>query len=115
MGKNILFLLRSLDIGGAERQLVELAEGLQRSGWRVKVATFYGGGALESDLVGRGVGLHVIGKRGRWDMIGFSRRLCSYLREERPDFLHGYLVVPNILTVLLKPMLSRTRIVWGVR
>ena len=47
----IVFVIRALDIGGAQRQLVELAGGLSRLGWGVRVLTFYGGGALgKTDL-----------------------------------------------------------------
>ena len=36
----ILFLIRSLEVGGAERQLVLLANGLARRGHQVAVAVF---------------------------------------------------------------------------
>lgn len=113
--RSIVFLTRRLDVGGAERQLIELAHGLNRLGWQVKVVTFYGGGALEADLRARGVRLESVGKRGRWDVVSFLFRLVRLLRAERVEILHSYLVAPNILAVLLKPLLSRTKIVWGVR
>lgn len=101
--------------GGAERQLVILATGLRQLGHQVSVAVFYGGGPLEADLLEAGVVVRVIGKNGRWDVASFAARLLRIVREERPDVLHGYLADPNILTVLLRPLLPSTRIVWGVR
>ena len=56
-----------------------------------------------------------ITKQGRWDLIGFYGRLISYLREIKPDILHGYLVVPNLFTVVFKPFLPKTKILWGIR
>lgn len=56
-----------------------------------------------------------LGKRHRWDVPGFLWRLLQLLRRQRPDILHGYLAVPNLLTVLLKPLFPRTRMVWGER
>jgi glycosyltransferase involved in cell wall biosynthesis len=37
------------------------------------------------------------------------------VRHEKPEILHGYMPVPNLLAVLLKPLFPRIRMVWGVR
>ena len=113
--ESILFLARSLDRGGAERQLVVLANGLARRGHAVAVAIFFSGGAYESELAGTGVRVIHLCKKGRWDILPFLYRLVRLLRKESPAVLHSYLGVPNILAAALKPLLSSTRIVWGVR
>ena len=38
---SIVFLIRALDMGGAQRQLAELAAGLHRAGWQVQIVTFH--------------------------------------------------------------------------
>lgn len=111
----IAFLIRSLDFGGAERQLVALAKGLRRQGHQVTVAVFYAGGRLEKDLREAGVPVIALEKRARWDVFSFAWRLIKFIREQRPDALHSYLGIPNILTVLLKPIFPRMRMAWGVR
>ena len=98
----LMLLGRSLELGGAERQLVQLAGGLHRRGWPVSVVAFYERGALVDDLKAAGVPLRFVGKRGRWDLVGFWLRLVRIVEEERPGILHGYLDVPNILGVLLR-------------
>lgn len=113
--KLVLFLARSLDHGGAERQLVTLALGLARRGHRVAVAVFYGGGPFAAELEASGVRLFVLDKQGRWDVLPFLTRLVRLVREERPAVLHGYLGVPNIIAAVLKPLLPGLRVVWGVR
>jgi len=112
---HIVFLTRSLNFGGAERQLVALGRGLHNAGHEVCVATFYGGGPLEQDLRQAGIRVQALNKRGRWDVLRFLGRLLRFVRSERPDILHSYLVVPNLVTVLLRPLLPKIRIVWGVR
>ncbi|MHB8915505.1 MAG: glycosyltransferase, partial [Thiobacillus sp.] len=112
---NTLFLVRSLDRGGAERQLVTLVKGLAHLGHTVSVAVFYGGGAYEPELFEAGVHIINLNKRGRWDVLPFLYRMVILLRNTHPAVLHSYLGVPNILAVILKPMLPNTRIVWGVR
>jgi glycosyltransferase involved in cell wall biosynthesis len=112
---SVLFLLRSMRAGGAERQLVTLAMGLRARGRRVHVVTFYPDGELVPELAAAGVPLTSLNKRGRWDLATVSFRLVHLIRRERPQVLHPYLPDPNLLTALLRPVLPRLRLVWGVR
>ena len=111
----ILFLIRSLNYAGAERQLVTLARGLHQRGHKVAVAVFYGGGPMEEELRKIGVPVRSLEKRGRWDTVGFIWRLIKLVRRDKPDILHGYLSMPNILAAIVGIIFSRVRIVWGVR
>lgn len=111
----ILFLARSLERGGAERQLVALARGLRQAGHTITVSLFYGGGPLEAELREAGVAVRSLDKSGRWDLVSFLARLVRLVRSERPDIIHSYLVEPNILTVLLKTVSPDAKVVWGVR
>ena len=114
MGK-LLFLARALDYGGAERQLVILAGRLHAAGHDVRLAVFYPGGGLDAELRAAGVPVHFLEKAGRWDVLGFFRNLIRHARAERPALVHGYLTVPNILAVALKPWVPGLRVVFGLR
>ena len=111
----VVFLARSLGFGEAERQLVMLAKGLFERGHEVSVLVFYPGDPLESELQDVGVPVTGLGKRGRWDVVGFLLQLVRVLRRERPNVLHSYLPMPNLLAVLNRPIVPGIRIVWGVR
>lgn len=111
----LMFLVRSLERGGAERQLVVLVKGLASRGHAVVVAVFYADGAYETELAAAGVRVIHLRKQGRWDMLPFLTRLLRLLRKERPTVLHSYLGVPNLLAVVLKLFLPRIQIIWGVR
>lgn len=111
----VAFLIRSLHYGGAERQLVTLAKALAEEGFNLTVLFFYPGGTLEKDLKDSGVQLISLEKRGRWDVFGFFWRLVSHLKQIKPNILHGYLGVSNLLTLCLKPFFPSTQMVWGVR
>jgi glycosyltransferase involved in cell wall biosynthesis len=117
MHKNpsILFLSRSLGRGGAERQLVLLATWLHDMGWRVAVACFYAGGPFQRDLEQAGVPVIDLAKRGRWDVLGFVWRLLGVFRKFEPVIVHGYLPVPNMLSLLARWARPSVRVVWGVR
>jgi len=111
----IVILVRRLDQGGAQRQLVAIARALKASGRDVHVVLFYSGGAFEAELGSCGVPMHVPGKNGRWDAVGFVIRLVSCLRELRPRVVYSFMDMPNILMAVLKPFLAGVHIVWGVR
>lgn len=110
----LAFLVRSLDYGGAQRQLVTLAKALDKTQFEVSVLTFYSGQPLEQELDGTGVRIISLNKRGRWDLFPFLRRLLRQTKDLRPDIVHGYLDIPNVLALLLKPFVH-ARVVWGVR
>ncbi|HEY9098809.1 MAG TPA: glycosyltransferase [Thiobacillus sp.] len=111
----ILFLVRSFDIGGAERQLVILAKGLHQQGHKVSVAVFYANGPLEKELHEIGIPIFNLRKSGRWDVFPFFMRLVRVVGKLRPQTIYGFLGIPNILTVFLKPLFPEIRMVWGVR
>lgn len=112
----IVLLVRALGFGGAERQVVYLANGLARRGHRVTVASFYPGGAFEGELSGDNLEKLVIGKKGRSDVLGFLWRLRRAITARQPDVVYSFLPVPNLLAAAA-PIPSRYRpaVVWGVR
>ena len=112
---NVLFLIRSLHVGGAERQLTLLLLGMHAAGHRVRVAVFYAGGPFELDLQAAGVPVCYLNKSGRWDLLPFFLRLVRLIRTEKPDILHGYLPMANILLWLARYFSPACRVVWGVR
>jgi glycosyltransferase involved in cell wall biosynthesis len=109
----ILFLSRTLNVGGAERQLVALARGLRRKGHHVAVAVFYEGGAFEDELRSDGIRVHDLHKRGRWD-LSFLAELVRCVRAERPAVLHSYHGA-NAFAAAVKAVSPSVKVVWGVR
>ena len=111
----VAFVIHSLQRGGSERQLTTLAAGLAAQGHDITVFVLRGGGALEAELVDRGP-IVVDASRARpWYVPAGIVQLVRDLRRWRPDIVHSYLVVPNLLVALLRPFLGPARVVWGVR
>jgi glycosyltransferase involved in cell wall biosynthesis len=112
----VVFLIRSLNRGGAERQLAELAKGLAGRSIEVSILTFYAGGPIWDELVKfPTVQVTSLGKRGRWDVVGFALRLRQELRRLKPDVLHCYMVEPSVFGLIIGRMTKVPAIVWGVR
>ena len=110
----LLFLSQNLESGGAERQLTVLAGGLARRGHEVTVASFYGG-ALAAELTAASCAVIDLEKRGRWDLGPFLLRTARLLARLRPELIHAYLPVPNLVATLLRPAAPGAALVWGVR
>lgn len=86
----VCLLINDLRIGGAERQLVELATGLDRSRFDPLVVTLYHGQGLETELLRGGVRLLSLNRRGKYDFRPIFR-LRSILRRERVDIIQPFL------------------------
>lgn len=87
----VMLLVNDLRIGGAERQLVELARGLDKSRFRVIVATLYPGQPFERDLWDcDGVELITLDRRGKYD-FGSLPKLVGILRREKVDIIQPFL------------------------
>lgn len=111
----ITILIRSLEVGGAEKQAELVARLLDAAGHDVHVIVFYDAGPGVISLRNAGVRLTSMQKKGRWDLFGFLYRLCRSIRASRPDVLYSYMDVANLLSLLVYPFANKPRLVWGVR
>ena len=114
MTQKIVFLIRNLEYGGAQRQLVTLAKNLNQKSFEITVLYFYSG-PLKQDLEASGISAISLEKQSRWDLFKFFWRLIKSLQQIGPDILHGYLWESNLLILILKPLFPSTCIIWGIR
>jgi glycosyltransferase involved in cell wall biosynthesis len=115
MKTKVAFIIRDLNYGGAQRQLITLVKGMDKQSFDVTLLYFYSGGLLLKDLKDSGCRIICLEKQGRWDVLGFFWRLFQHLKTIHPDVLHGYLGESNLAIMFLKPFFPSTRIIWGVR
>lgn len=110
-----MLLVRTLETGGAERQLVTLAAGLLSKGHRVMVAVFYESGSFRKDLRDLGIAVYELGKSGRWDFRRFFVRLLTMVKREHPEIIYAFHTTPNVFALLLKVFFPSIPIVLGIR
>ena len=86
----VLFIISDLDLGGAQKQVVEISRQLVRHGHDACIFTLNNVVPRSKDLEGSGVELIVEQKRSKldWRVLGRLRR-C--IEEWRPDVIHGFL------------------------
>jgi glycosyltransferase involved in cell wall biosynthesis len=90
---HVALIVPGLDrIGGAERQVILLAKGLRRRGWRVSVVALSGaGGDAAAGLIAAGAEFLTLQMRkGLADPRGWIR-FNRWLRRECPDVVHAHL------------------------
>jgi glycosyltransferase involved in cell wall biosynthesis len=113
----ILFLIRSMHVGGTERQLVALAKGLDKTKFEVHVALLYGEGALLGELEDvPNVKVFDLLKKGRWDLVEFSSRLIRFIRQNSFDIVYSFLPDVNLIASFAVFFgCHRQRLIWGIR
>ncbi|MGC9665569.1 glycosyltransferase [Planosporangium sp. 12N6] len=102
--RRVCLMINDLGLGGAEKQVVLLAEGLRTRGVEPVVLVLFDGGAREGALRAAGVPVVHLGLARRsagWrmpfiDAVAFAR-LVGHLRRLRPDVLHVFLLNSHLL------------------
>jgi glycosyltransferase involved in cell wall biosynthesis len=110
------FLVRALTVGGAERQLLAAARGLRDAGHDVRILVFYDEETpLLAQALEAGLPIVKVGKAGRWDLIGFVRRMLRHIQTEQIDVVYSFLPSANVVAAVAAAMGSRAAVVWSIR
>ncbi len=86
----VVLLISDLEFGGAQRQVVELANNLDPGRFAVLVCTLADHTPLASRLVDQEKRLTVIRRRFKWD-LSVVFRLAAFLRRENAAVVHSFL------------------------
>ena len=98
----ILYVIGTLERGGAEGQLVEMATRLDPTRFAVEVCCLLSAGPHAAALEGAGIPVRVVGfrrllRRSPVRGMGDFMRLVSAIRAARPDIVHGFLFWAYVL------------------
>jgi len=110
----IMFLTRDLRFGGAQAQLVMLANALSKRGHAVDLVVFYPEGDFKDRLDER-IAFLPLNKKGRWDVLSFFYQFRKVVSQRKPDVIYSFLITPNVISALHRLVSSSTPVVWGVR
>ncbi len=86
----VMLLISSLEYGGAERQVIELANQLDEDRFEVTVCSLSEEVPLATALRDRDTRLRIVPRRSRWD-FGLVFRIARLMRERRIDLVHAFL------------------------
>ncbi|MCB9852379.1 MAG: glycosyltransferase [Phycisphaerales bacterium] len=93
---NVLLLTSSLERGGAERQVVELAKSLDPTVFRVHVCSLSNDNPLADQLGPVRERFEVIEKRSKYD-VALIRRVSRYMKTHRIDVVHSFMFDAEIV------------------
>ncbi len=120
----VWLFITALCVGGAERTLVDLANGLDE-GYDVTVWTVFSATPLAADLED-GIAVRSLSDAGRVEngsVVGVTDplarvrapvRFCLAARRERPDLIHSFLYLDNVIAGLAG-LISPAAVITGVR
>lgn len=95
-----MFVIDSLEVGGAESQLVMLALRLSELGHRIEVFALRAEGALRLPLEEKGIPIRdggLVPERNRWVLLNGVWRLWRSLISMRPTVVHTFLPLSNLV------------------
>jgi glycosyltransferase involved in cell wall biosynthesis len=106
---NVVLVVSNLEYGGAQRQVVEIANELPHRGFDVRVCSLSTYVPLAAQLRARAEQLHIVPKHWKFD-VSTVVRLAGFLRRVPADVVHGFLFDANVV-VRLAGLLARTPLV----
>lgn len=109
----IWYLIGTLSVGGAERTLVDLANGLDRDAFEATIWTIDDLGPLATELEDH-VTVRSLQATSKADLAA-PLRFVAALRRERPDILQSFLFYDNTLATLAGLFSTETTVITGVR
>jgi len=110
----IAFLIRDLGSGGAERQLVLLANALSCK-YDITVITFYSVNNFYAEQLSQSVRFITLDKKGRWDFLFFFIRFYKIMKRHKFDLLYAFMSNAEFVAYLYHFFNRQLSIVWGIR
>ncbi len=110
----IALVITELDVGGAERAIVALATGLDRSRWEPAVIALGPEGPLAAPLREAGLGVTFLGI-SRWQPWKAVSRLAGALKAFAPELVQSFLFHANVASRLAATRAGRPWVVGGLR
>jgi len=99
---NVLFVVDTLELGGTETQMVQLARQLKANGHSLTVACLHPGGPLAHDLSEAGICVVEFPKLGSLLSLSGayqSFRLAAFIRRRKFDVVHAHDLWANLMAV----------------
>lgn len=105
--------VRSLHVGGAERQFLELAKAIDKNRFDVTVVVLRTG-VLDVELGAKGIKVVNLGEAGLRDPRTFLR-WRTLIADERPDLIYSFMFDVNVCAAIVRQISPfRPKLVWGI-
>jgi glycosyltransferase involved in cell wall biosynthesis len=100
--KKVLLLIDNLDSGGAQNQMVLLAQGIKKSGYDLTVVTYFEGTSFFSSALNAHNIKHILIQKNDKLGIGFVLNLIKFIKENGFEIAVSFMNTPNSYLALCK-------------
>ena len=111
----IMFVINSLNVGGAERMLVKVAKNDAFSGDKITVVTLISKGILARELVGKNhrvISLDLSQNPLTWLNV---LKLVGIMKRHQPDVVHSWLYQSDIVAGIVTRFVTNCAVIWSLR
>ena len=115
---DVMHVITSLDIGGAETMLAQLVTGDTAGSVSHRVVCLKPGGELRAIMERGGIPVQSLAIGRKRGVLGGLGRLARIIRTTRPAVVHSWLYHADLLATLALVLSGRrtaTRLLWGIR
>ncbi len=103
----VLYVIETLNRGGAERALLNLVPTLIAQNIKPLVMPITGGGELQKEFEQSGAEIISLGYGHKWNLLKNISLLSSFIKARQPDIIHAHLFFAGLYTGLGK--------YWGIK
>lgn len=114
MPKKLLIVTDEMEVGGTQRQIVELARSLDRSAFELSLVYFKNGSRHVEELRELGVDVLQIPRRWKLDPIFFVK-LCRHIRRQDFDVIHAFSLSGELWAWLANCVAGNARFIGSIR
>ena len=116
----LAFVITELEVGGAERCLVNLATRIDRARFESAVYSLAARPRADEDSLVReleaaGIAVHFLNLRSQWQLTSAVRKLAKLLRQQSPQLVQTFLYHANVVGTLAARRAGVAHVVTGVR
>ncbi|MGI4727136.1 MAG: glycosyltransferase [Janthinobacterium lividum] len=107
----IVYLITGLRLGGAENQLLFLADNMQQMGYEVLVIAMESGGVLKDNFIAKNINVAELDISGANTLISGYRKFKAVVNNFSPDVVHAHMIHANLFARFFKLFNRRFRLI----
>lgn len=97
----VLFLIDTLETGGAETSILEIASGLEN--WVPVVVNLYPGETLKPKFEMAGIKVYSLNIQAKFGVTESTKKITEIIKKEKPDLIHATLFKAELISRLVGP------------
>ncbi len=103
-----------MNMGGIQRQLINLVSKINKKKYDPYVISFYEGGLLEKELIKSNTHYKSLNKN-KLSNFSFLIKFLKVVHDIRPEIIYSFFLYINLITTFFKFFRFNSKIVWGIR